>query len=85
MRWIREIPRRLKTQEMCEEAVWTKPSSLAFVPDRFKTEGLCIRAARRDPYALDCVPDRMEDWCMSEDKKRLWFLIPDNQVVVVIR
>ena len=70
---------------MCEEAVWTKPSSLAFVPDRFKTEGLCIRAARRDPYALDCVPDRMEDWCMSEDKKRLWFLIPDNQVAVVIR
>ena len=47
---------------MCEEAVWTKPSSLAFVPDRFKTEGLCIKAVRRDPYTLDCVPDRVEDW-----------------------
>ena len=34
--WIREIPRHLKTQEMCEEAVWIEPCSLAFVPDRFK-------------------------------------------------
>ena len=34
--WIREIPRHLKIQEMCEEAVWIEPCSLAFVPDRFK-------------------------------------------------
>ena len=31
-RWIREIPGRLKTQEMCEEAVWIEPRSLTFVP-----------------------------------------------------
>ena len=45
-RWIREIPRHLKTEEMCEEAVWKKPRSLAFAPDRLKTEGLCIKAVR---------------------------------------
>ena len=58
-RWIREIPGRLKTQEMCEEAVWIEPRSLAFVPDRFKTEGLCIKAVRGDPCALDCVSNNL--------------------------
>ena len=29
--------------------------------------------------------NRVKDWCMPEDKKRLWFLISDNQVTVVIR
>ena len=48
-RWIRELPRRLKTQEMCEEAVWIEPRSLAFVTNRFKTEGLCIKPVRRNP------------------------------------
>ena len=59
-RWIREIPRRLKTAEMCEEAVWVEPRSLAFVPDRIKTEGLCIRAVRKNAYTLDCVPDLLK-------------------------
>ena len=30
-------------------------------------------------------PNRVKDWCMPEDEKRLWFLISDNQVTVVIR
>ena len=42
-RWIREIPGRLKTQEMCDEAVRIEPRSLSFVPDHFKTEDLCIK------------------------------------------
>ena len=29
--------------------------------------------------------DRVMDWCMSEDEKRLWFLVSDNRVAVVIR
>ena len=49
LHWIREIPRRLKTKEMCEEAVWIEPRSLAFVPDCFKIDGLCIKAVRRNP------------------------------------
>ena len=59
-RWIREIPRRLKTQEMCDEAVWIEPRSLSFVPNRFKTEGLCTKAVRKDLYALDCVRDSLK-------------------------
>ena len=59
-RWIRELPRRLKTQEMCEEAVWIESRSLAFVTNRFKTEGLCIKPVRRNPCALDCVPDNLK-------------------------
>ena len=53
-RWIRETPRRLKTQEMCEEAVWIKPRLLAFVPDRLNTEGLCIKAVRKNAYTRQC-------------------------------
>ena len=58
--WIREIPGRLKKQEMCDKAVWIEPRSLSFVPDRFKTEGVCIKAVRRNPYALDYVPDYLK-------------------------
>ena len=58
--WITEITRRLKTQEMCEEAVWTEPRSLAFVLDHLKTEGLCIKAVRKNPYALHCVTDNLK-------------------------
>ena len=58
--WIREIPRHLKTKEMCEDAVWIEPHSLAFVPDRFKTKGLCIKAVRRNPRALGCVPNNLK-------------------------
>ena len=53
-------PVHLKTQAMCEEAVWIEPRSLAFVPSHFKTESLFIKAVRKDPYALDCVPDDLK-------------------------
>ena len=59
-RWIREVPRHLKTQEMCEEAVWIEPQYLSFIPNRFKSEGLCIKAVRRNPFALGCVPDNLK-------------------------
>ena len=55
-RWIREILRHFKTQEMCEEAVWIEPRSLAFAPGCLKTKYVCIKAVRRNPYALGCVP-----------------------------
>ena len=47
--WIREILCCLKTQEMCDEAVWIKPGSLSFIPSHFKTEGICIKTVGRDP------------------------------------
>ena len=33
-RWIKEVPRHLKTQEMCEEALGVESRSLAFVPNQ---------------------------------------------------
>ena len=59
-RWIKETPSHLKTQEMCEEAVWIESRSLTFVPDRLKTKSLCIKAVRRNPYTLDCMPDNLK-------------------------
>ena len=58
--WIKEVLEHFKTQELCEEAVFMEPFSLAFVPDRFKTEGMCSEAVRREPYTLDCVPDHLK-------------------------
>ena len=81
-RWIREIPRHLKTQEMCEEVIWIEPRSLAFLPDCFKTEGLCIKAVRRNPYALDCVPDNVktQKTCIKamRENSAVFFLVPDR-------
>ena len=78
--WIREIPRRLKTHEMCEEAVWIEPRSLAFVPDRLKTEGLCIKAVRKNAYTLDCVNLKTQKICNEaiHEKPATFFLVPDR-------
>ena len=50
-RWIREIPRQVKTQEACIKAVEEDPSNLRHVPDRFKTEKMCNEAVRNIPAA----------------------------------
>ena len=56
--WIREILGHLKTQEMCNKAVYMERHSLGFVPDHFKTQGMCNETVREDPYTLRYVPDR---------------------------
>ena len=55
-RWIREIPWRLKTQEIWDEAVWKVPGSLSFVPNCFKTEGLCIKESEEVDAHLIAYP-----------------------------
>ena len=81
-RWIREIPDRLTTEEICDEAVWIEPRSLSFVPNHFKTEGLCIKAGRRDPYALDCMLDNLKTQKICNESVRenqaVFFLVPDR-------
>ena len=42
-RWMREIPRHLKTQEMYEEAVWIKPHSLVLVPDFLRQKAYALQ------------------------------------------
>ena len=80
-RWIREIPWHLKTQEICDEAVWIELRSLSFVRNRSKTKGLCIKAVRRDPYALDCMPDNLKTQKICTEGVRenpaAFFLVPD--------
>ena len=58
--WIREIPHKLKTQEMCNEAMRIEPYSLAFVPDCFKTQQMCDKAVEIDPFILRHVPDNLK-------------------------
>ena len=50
--WIKEIPDRLKTTEMCNEAVRIEPSSLSFAPDHFKAEEICLGVVPQKPYIL---------------------------------
>ena len=87
-RWIREIPRRLKTKEMCEEAAWIEPRSLAFVPDCFKIDGLCIKAVRINPYALHCVPDNLKTQKICNKAMRenpaAFFLVPDRVMMLLM-
>ena len=43
-RWVRAIPKHLKTQEMCNEAVRIEPYSLEVVSGHFKTQEMCNEA-----------------------------------------
>ena len=54
--WIREFLIRLKTQEMCDEAVSIEPLSLVFVPDHLKKQETCNEAVHREPYTLLYLP-----------------------------
>ena len=46
---------RLKTWEMCNEAMCDNPAVFFLVPDRFKTQELCIKAVEVDPCQLKDV------------------------------
>ena len=63
--WIRVIPKHLKMQETCNEAVHIEPRSSAFVPEPSKAEEMCNEAVCRDAYTLDYIPDhfRMQERC----------------------
>ena len=54
------VPERLRTPELCAEAVRFNTESLQDVPEELKTVELCMEAIRNDPYALLFVPDRMK-------------------------
>ena len=57
-RWIKQVPKHLKTQEMCNEEVGIEPCSLVQVLDHFKTGEMCNDAVEKDPYRLGDVPVR---------------------------
>ena len=80
-RWIKEVPRDLKTQEMCDETVGFEPRSLAFVSDCFKTRDMCSEAVGRDAYTLAYVPDNLKTQKICNEAIRknpaAFFLVPD--------
>ena len=49
---IKVIPDYLKTQEICNEAMYIEWSSLAFVPGHFKTQKMCNEALRKNSSIL---------------------------------
>ena len=55
-RWIKDVPKHLKTQEMCNKVVRIETCSLAYVVDHFKIEGMCNDAVEKDPCMLGDVP-----------------------------
>ena len=73
--WIREIPDRLKTHEMCDAGVHMEPRSLEFVPgqiwpvpDQYKTQEMCDKAVEEDLCLLEYVPD----WFVKEQHIEVW-------------
>ena len=51
------VPDRLKTQEMCNEIVYTMPKAFCSIPDHFKTQDMCKKAVEKDPSMLKYVSD----------------------------
>ena len=80
--WIREILRRLKTQEMCNKEVEEETCSLVFIPNRFKTQEMLNGVVCREPYTLLYVPDHFITQEMCEEVMRVrsaaFFLILDR-------
>ena len=81
-RWIREIPDRFKTQEMCDEIVGIEPRSFAFVPDHFRTEEMWNDTVIRDAFTLGYVSDNVKTQGMyneaMHENPAAFFLVPDH-------
>ena len=56
---IKFIPYKLKTYEMCLDAVERNEHDLQYVPRKFKTKELCINAVKYSKYALRYVPKKI--------------------------
>ena len=57
---LRFIPRHLKAQEMCDEAVRITLAAFFLISDRFKTQEMCGEAVRIESCFSVGVPDRVE-------------------------
>ena len=58
--WIKEIPKHLKTQEMCDEAVRINPLSLAYVPDHLTMQEMCNEIMHIMPNVFHRIPNRFK-------------------------
>ena len=48
-RYLTFLPDRLKTKEMCNEAVRNNPYTVEYVPDQYRTQEMCNEAVEVDP------------------------------------
>ena len=46
-----------KTQNMCDKAVNTYPSTIEFVPECYKTQKMCDKAVNKCLFLFDSIPD----------------------------
>ena len=59
-RYLIFLPDRLKTKEMCNEAVRNNPYTVEYVPDQYRTQEMCNEAVEVDPWLLKYVPDHFK-------------------------
>jgi len=63
--FIRYVPAKMITKELCEIAISNRCYTLEYVPDNMKTVELCKLAISTDPSTIDFVPDekKTEELC----------------------
>jgi len=57
---IQFVPDRLKTPEMCAEAIEKDWMNMRFIPERMKTKEICDIAMKRSIHAQQLVPERFK-------------------------
>ena len=75
--WIREIPKHLKMQEMCDAAVWIEPWPLRYVPNHLKTQKMCNLAVVHKPYTMVYVQDQCKTQEICHEAMHI-FVVPDD-------
>ena len=62
-----ELPERLRSYDLCLEAVREDGEAIAHVPARLRTPALCLEAVRRSAEALGMLPERLRtyDLCLE--------------------
>lgn len=68
---------KIKTYEVCLEAIKSEGLAIAFVDESMQTDELCLLAVKNDGRALQFIKNQTEEICLSalkEDELALPFL-----------
>lgn len=61
-KFLQDVPREMRTPEVCKLAVQIFSLNLKYVPDEFKTPELCKLAVKDKGYNLAYVPDKLKTY-----------------------
>ncbi len=81
------VPLRIKTPDLCLEAVKSDGRALVFVPEALKTPELCLVAVKQNPQALRWVPEALrtgeiaDEACQRAPDLRLMCMSRDAEAV----